>query len=74
MEEDKTSPRAFTDCVCPRCGMEHRMRLYWTGKLPARKYCWICEKVVDDLSRGVNSISLIISGRDVEFHISKKDV
>ena len=26
-------------CICPKCGVEHRALMYWTGKEPARVYC-----------------------------------
>ena len=37
-KQDKISYKK-TPCICPRCGVEHEMDLFWTGKLPARKYC-----------------------------------
>jgi hypothetical protein len=29
-------------CICPQCGKSHTRELRWTGKLPARVRCIIC--------------------------------
>ena len=31
-------------CKCPCCGREHLKKMYWTGTLPARVYCYNCER------------------------------
>jgi hypothetical protein len=67
------SPKKFTDCKCPKCEKEHKRRLYWTGKLPAPKYCWHCDKVVQNQSTGITPINLIIAHRDIDFHLSKRE-
>ncbi len=72
-DEEKTSPKKYTDCICPRCEIEHRMRLYWSGKLPAKKFCWWCNKIVNEQGARISSVNLIISGRDIDFHMSKKE-
>lgn len=32
-----------TDCICPKCGARHRVKLLWTGRGIPRKYCPICK-------------------------------
>jgi len=67
------SPKKFTDCICPRCETKHKMRLYWVGKLPARKYCWTCNKAVIECAKGLTPVNLVISHKDVDFHMSKRE-
>ena len=32
------------ECRCPSCNRGHRRKLFYTGYLPARIYCWGCYK------------------------------
>ena len=32
-----------TECVCPKCGAKHRLKLAWTGRGKPRKFCPICK-------------------------------
>jgi len=32
-----------TECVCPKCGARHRVKLLWTGRGLPRKFCPICK-------------------------------
>jgi hypothetical protein len=32
-----------TECVCPKCGARHRVKLLWTGRGMPRKFCPICK-------------------------------
>lgn len=34
--------QTWTDCICPRCKKKHQLKLFWVGKLPARKFCLAC--------------------------------
>ena len=36
-----------TSCVCPRCAAKHKKMMFWTGTLPARKFCPTCEQVAE---------------------------
>lgn len=36
-----------TLCICPRCSAKHQKMLFWTGRIPARKYCLSCEQIVN---------------------------
>ena len=38
------------DCKCPRCSKPHKMRMFWEGNLPARKFCEYCEKHANGFS------------------------
>ncbi len=38
-------------CVCPRCEVEHVMRIYWTGKSKKiRKFCPNCKNIANRFS------------------------
>lgn len=32
-----------TECICPKCGARHRVKLLWTGRGFPRKFCPICK-------------------------------
>jgi|GEM_PF-1861278 len=34
-----------TPCICPRCKAKHEKMIFWTGKIPARKFCQSCEQI-----------------------------
>jgi len=31
------------ECVCPKCGTHHRIKILWTGRGMPRKFCPICK-------------------------------
>ncbi len=37
-------PKA-TPCICPRCKIKHERMIFWTGKIPARKFCLSCDQI-----------------------------
>jgi len=39
----------LTDCICPRCKKKHQVKLFWTGQLPARKFCLSCLATVNKI-------------------------
>ena len=39
-----------TECVCPKCGARHRIKLLWTGRGMPRKYCPICKHYANSIS------------------------
>jgi hypothetical protein len=32
-----------TECICPKCGTRHRIKLLWTGRGVPRKFCPVCK-------------------------------
>ena len=32
-----------TECICPKCGARHRLKILWTGRGKPRKLCPICK-------------------------------
>ena len=34
------------ECICPKCGVVHRMKLLWSGRGKPKKYCPPCKNYV----------------------------
>jgi hypothetical protein len=34
------------ECICPKCGIVHRMKLLWSGRGMPKKYCPACKNYV----------------------------
>jgi hypothetical protein len=40
----RNSVDGFTvECVCPKCGVRHKLKLLWTGRGKPKKYCPPCK-------------------------------
>ena len=37
------------NCVCPKCGSNHRMKLIWTGRGKPKKFCPPCKIFVSSI-------------------------
>jgi len=37
------------ECICPKCGMAHRMKLLWSGRGKPKKYCPPCKSFVSTI-------------------------
>ena len=37
------------ECICPKCGIAHRMKLLWTGRGKPKKYCPPCKSFVSTI-------------------------
>jgi hypothetical protein len=47
---DLDRANGFTvECVCPKCGTEHRMKLLWSGRGKPKKYCPPCKSFVSTI-------------------------
>ncbi len=53
LEEDCMYPGAgdrqegiTIECICPKCGTAHRMKLLWSGRGTPKKYCPPCKNYV----------------------------
>ena len=40
------------ECICPKCGENHKMKLFWVGKSKPRKFCPKCSNQI----AGINAI------------------
>jgi hypothetical protein len=37
------------ECICPKCGIHHKMKLLWTGRGRPKKYCQPCKTFVTSI-------------------------
>ena len=37
------------ECICPKCGTIHRMKLLWSGRGIPKKYCQPCKTFVSTI-------------------------
>jgi len=59
MHKNKYYPSAekSTPCVCPRCGIKHKMLMYWTGRGTPRKHCPVCVNYIKYFGGGIDDQS-----------------
>jgi hypothetical protein len=39
------------DCICPKCGTHHKMKLRWTGRGKPKKFCQPCKTFVTSIEQ-----------------------
>jgi len=37
------------ECVCPKCGITHRMKILWSGRGKPKKFCQTCKMYIATL-------------------------
>jgi hypothetical protein len=37
------------ECVCPKCGITHRMKILWAGRGRPKKFCQACKMYIATL-------------------------
>jgi len=37
------------ECVCPKCGRSHRMKILWAGRGRPKKFCQACKMYIATL-------------------------
>ena len=37
------------ECICPKCGVSHRLKLLWSGRGKPKKYCQPCKSFVSTI-------------------------
>ena len=47
--EDTDRGGLTVECVCPKCGISHRMKLLWSGRGKPKKYCQPCKSFVSTI-------------------------
>ncbi len=47
--ENNDTNRLTIECVCPKCGTAHRMKMRWSGRGKPKKYCPPCKNFVSTL-------------------------
>jgi len=49
-------------CTCPKCGVSHVMKIFWTGTGTPRKYCRECNKYVKNYYHSETEETYLIMG------------
>lgn len=44
-----TEDPGAVECICPRCGAVHKMKLLWIGRGTPKKYCQTCKNYVTSI-------------------------
>ena len=47
---DVSETKTSTICICPKCGKDHKLKIYWTGSGTPRMYCHRCREIVAGIS------------------------
>lgn len=40
-------------CDCPKCGLEHKVKMIWIGRGRPKKFCSRCSSIVKSISGNV---------------------
>ena len=47
----KNMTNVTVECVCPKCGTRHRLKLLWTGRGKPKKFCQPCKTFVTSIEQ-----------------------
>jgi len=53
-----SSEKPFTECLCPRCGLVHRMKIKWIGRGIPKKFCERCKEAVNKVYHDLDGYSI----------------
>jgi hypothetical protein len=37
------------ECICPKCGLSHRLKLLWSGRGKPKKFCQPCKMLISTI-------------------------
>ena len=61
--QDTSSFAEMVDAICPKCGIRHRVKIYYTGKTKLKKFCLRCIMSYNLEDIYEYQISRVIAGR-----------
>ena len=47
----KNMTNITVECICPKCGTHHRLKLLWTGRGKPKKFCQPCKTFVTSIEK-----------------------
>lgn len=47
--ENNQSEGITIECICPKCGIGHKMKLLWSGRGTPKKFCPSCKSFVSTI-------------------------
>ena len=66
--DEKNGREGLTvECICPKCGISHRLKLLWSGRGKPKKYCQPCKSFVST----IESIDFCDISTDIHKNIEK---
>lgn len=42
--------KSSVQCLCPKCGKNHKLKIFWTGRGTPRIYCHRCRELMASIS------------------------
>jgi hypothetical protein len=48
-QADEFNEGLTVECVCPKCGSHHQMKILWTGRGMPKKFCPPCKTFVSSI-------------------------
>jgi hypothetical protein len=46
IQEQHFKENMTVECICPKCGIQHKMKLLWSGRGQPKKFCQPCKTFV----------------------------
>jgi hypothetical protein len=53
----KRNGNTTVECICPKCGTHHKMKLQWTGRGRPKKFCQPCKSFITSIEK-INAYDL----------------
>lgn len=57
--------RTSVECICPRCGVTHKLKFFWSGRGIPKKYCIVCKNTIASFDPS-ESCALPVFGRSAD--------
>ena len=61
-EKSTKDKKYFVDCICPKCSVQHKIYMMWTGRGVPRKYCCTCKPLISGYDDATYEASVSMAG------------